>query len=312
LAGQLVECVPNISEGRDLVKVQAIAESIAGVPGVLLLGYESDPDHNRSVITFAGPPEAVREGAIRCAREAAARIDLRHHEGVHPRLGACDVIPFVPLCNATLDDCVELARQTAAALWKQARIPSYFYEHAAQPSRKPLEKVRRKGFEQRLTELDAFPPDTGGPGLHPTAGASCIGARGFLIAYNVELATADLEIARSVARSVRASSGGFSFVKAMGVKLRSRDQAQVSMNLIRFEAIPLEELYARIEEEAARLGTCVADSELVGFIPRKAYQQAPLFFERCRNFSTGRVIEERLRELGLPEPCLEIKRADRQ
>jgi glutamate formiminotransferase len=292
-----IECVPNFSEGRIPARAEAIANAIANTPGVHLLGWESDADHNRSVVTFAGPPQAVLEGAVHGAIKAAELIDLNHHQGVHPRLGAADVIPFVPLQGATMQDCTEVAHRAAELLWQRANLPSYFYEFAAQPERKPLEKVRRKGFEQRLQELETYPPDTGGPTLHPTAGASCIGARGFLIAYNVELETPDVAIAQEVARAVRGSSGGFPFVKAMGVKLETRQQAQVSMNLVRFAEVPMDLLFERIQKEAAARGAAVADCELIGFVPQQAYNQAPAFFERCRNFTPSRIIEVRLAEL---------------
>jgi len=288
----MIECVPNFSEGRDAAKVRAIVDAIASVPGVLLLGFESDQDHNRSVVTFAGEIDAVVEGAIRGAGKAAELIDLNRHEGVHPRVGAADVIPFVPLNignnAATMDDCIAAANRCGEEIWRRFGIPVYFYESAARrENRRPLQNVRRR-------EFDGAPPDIGGIASHPTAGASVVGARGFLIAYNVQLATTDPEIARAVARKIRESSGGFRFVKAMGLYLRSRDCAQVSMNLTNFAETPLDQVYNAIAAEAARLGTSIQSSQLVGFVPRRAFDMAPAFFERAQNFDQQRVIETRI------------------
>jgi glutamate formiminotransferase len=287
----MIECVPNFSEGRDTAKVQTIVDAIASVPGVLLLGWESDTDHNRSVVTFAGDPEAVLEGAIRGAGKAAELIDLNHHEGVHPRVGAADAIPFVPLAGATLHDCITIARRAGNRIWSQFGIPIYFYESAARiESRRPLQRVRRQGF-------DGAPPDIGTIASHPTAGASVVGARGFLIAYNVVLETADVEIAKTIARKIRESSGGFPFVKAMGVFLPSRGRAQVSMNLTNFAETPLDLVYQAITDEAARHDTAIQSSQLVGFIPRQAFDQSPDFFRHAANFDESRIIENRIASL---------------
>jgi glutamate formiminotransferase len=279
----MIECVPNFSEGRNAATVRKIVAAIEGVRGVLLLGWESDPDHNRSVVTFAGPDEAVLEGAIRGAGAAAEMIDLRNHEGVHPRVGAADVIPFVPLKDATMQDCVRVAHRAGAEIWRRFGVPAYFYEAAAlSENRKRLERVRRRGF-------DGQPPDVGDIAAHSSAGASVIGARDFLIAFNVNLETADAEVARGVAGRIRESSGGFRFVKAMGRYLESRKCAQISMNLTNFAATPLDLVYAAICSEAA-----VASSQLVGFIPRQAFEMFPDFFERAENFDESRVIETRI------------------
>jgi glutamate formiminotransferase len=287
-----VECVPNFSEGRDVAKMRAIVDAITSAPGVLLLGWESDIDHNRSVVTFAGEPDAVLEGALRGAGKAAELIDLNRHEGVHPRVGAADVIPFVPLAGATLADCVKIANRAGEELWRRFGVPVYFYESAARSERRrPLQNVRRQGF-------DGAPPDIGNIASHPTAGASVVGARGFLIAYNVVLETADIEIAKAIARKVRESSGGFRFVKAMGVYLPSRQRAQVSMNLTNFAETPLDLVYQTIVEVSARLGTAIQSSQLVGFIPRRAFDQSPDFFRHAAHFDESRVIETRVNELA--------------
>lgn len=281
----MIECVPNFSEGRDASKVARIVDAVARTPGVTLLGWESDIDHNRSVVTLAGPADAVLQAAVDAAGVAAQVIDLRAHQGVHPRLGAADVLPFVPLEDATLADCAALARRAAGELWLRHGIPSYFYESAS-PGKLPLEKVRRQGFEQRLADPALPAPDTGGPALHPTAGATCIGARNLLVAYNIDLETSDVAVAREIARRVRASGGGFPFVKAIGLYLPSRGRAQVSMNLTRFAEIPVEQLYAAVAALAP-----VHSSELIGLVPRAAFDRAPEFYRRCANFSDARILE---------------------
>jgi glutamate formiminotransferase len=287
----VIECVPNFSEGRDPQAIAAIAAAIEQVNGVALLGFESDADHHRSVITFAGEPAGVLEAAIRCVGKAGELIDLRKHLGAHPRVGATDVLPFVPLAGSTLDDCVRMAHQAGAEIWRRYSIPVYFYEEAARrPSRRHLQNVRRAGF-------DGQPPDIGDGAAHLTAGAVMVGARPFLIAYNINLATPDAAIARAIAVKIRESSGGFRFVKAMGLHLKSLNRAQVSMNLTNFAEISLNELYAAVEREAANLRTHILESELIGFIPRQAYDQAPAFFNRIRGFNESRIIEKRLIQL---------------
>jgi glutamate formiminotransferase len=284
----MLECVPNFSEGRDAAKVGSIVEAIRSVPGVLMLGWESDEDHNRSVVTFAGEAEAVLEGAIRGVGRAAELIDLSEHRGVHPRVGAADVVPFVPLNGSTMEESIAVAHRAGDEIWRRFGVPVYFYESAARdPDRKRLERVRRR-------EFDGKPADIGSIAAHPTAGASVVGARGFLIAFNVNLATADAAVARSIAAKIRESSGGFRFVKAMGRYLASRDCAQISMNLTNFAETPLEVLYAAIGEEAERLGTRVRSTQLIGFVPRRAFEMAPRFFRRAENFDESRVIETRI------------------
>ncbi|MBV8843908.1 MAG: glutamate formimidoyltransferase [Bryobacterales bacterium] len=287
----MIECVPNFSEGRDAAIVCAIVESIRATPGVLLLGWESDADHNRSVVTFAGTPEPVVEAAVRAAGKAAGLIDLAGHWGEHPRVGAADVIPFVPLAGASLEDCAKAAHRAGAELWSRFGIPVYFYEAAAlTPGRERLEKVRRR-------EFDGLPPDIGNLTAHPSWGASMVGARHILIAYNVLLETADTAIARAIAKKIRASSGGFPHVKAIGLFLASASRAQVSMNLTRFMETPLDRVFETIEAEAQRLGTRVLTGELIGFIPRRAYELFPAFFDRAENFNPARIIENRIEQL---------------
>lgn len=284
----MIECVPNFSEGSNQANVRAIVAAIESARGVLLLGYESDEDHNRSVVTFAGEADAVLEGAIRGAGKAAELIDLSVHRGVHPRVGAADVIPFVPMENATLADCVVLAHRAGEEIWRRFRVPVYFYEAAARtPERRRLERVRRRGF-------DGKPPDIGDVAAHSTAGAAVVGARDFLIAFNINLATPDAAVAQAIARKIRESSGGFPFVKAMGRHLASLNCAQVSMNLTNFAETPLDLVYRTIVEEAARHSTAIASSRLIGFIPRRAFEMFPQFFARAENFDESRVIETRI------------------
>jgi glutamate formiminotransferase len=266
VAHPLIECVPNFSEGRNQETLNAIDRAIRSVSGIMLLRSEMDPDHNRSVITFAGPPDAVAQGALRGIAAAVERIDLRRHTGVHPRIGAADVVPFVPLDGATLEECAAIAHRTGQAVWEKLGVPVYFYEAAAASlERVPLENVRRGGFER-----PALTPDLGGPALHPSAGASAIGARKLLVAFNVNLNTTDLSIAKAIARKIRASSGGLPFVKAMGVPLASRNQVQVSMNLTDFEQTPLRQVYEAVNEEASTRGISIAGTQIVGMIPRRA------------------------------------------
>ena len=287
----MLECVPNFSEGRDPKVVEAIATAIRQATGVALLGYEMDSDHNRSVFTFAGEAHAVVEAAVRGVECAAELISLSGHAGVHPRVGAADVVPFIPLDGATMDDAIAAAHRAGQKIWQRAGVPVYFYGQAAlRESRRRLEKVRRPGY-------DGFPQDVGNVPTHPTAGASVVGAREFLLAFNVDLKTADVNVAKEIAKRVRASSGGFEHVKAIGLYLASRQRAQVSMNLTNFAATNLEDLYQAIATSAAELGTQVADCEVIGFVPERAYQQDPAFFHRASNFNESRILERKLKQL---------------
>jgi glutamate formiminotransferase len=298
---KIVECVANFSEGRNRRVVDAISEAIAGTPGVAVLDESLDADHHRSVITFAGAPDTIGTGAIRAVAEAVELIDLNFHSGVHPRIGAADVVPFVPVAGVDLADCAEIAVEIGREIWERLRVPVYLYEAAARNrSRAALEKVRRGGFEVLRTEIEVDPerrPDFGEPRLHPTAGATVVGARKFLIAYNVNLKSPDANIARAIARKIRASSGGFPNVKAMGLFLESRGQAQVSMNLTDYEVTPIHVVYAAIEHEAAAHGVEIADSELIGLIPRRAMENTTEHFLKLRNFRAQSIVETRIAEL---------------
>lgn len=268
-----------------------MVDAIGSAKGVLVLGWELDRDHNRSVVTFAGPLDAVVEGAIRGAGRAAKLVDIGRHEGVHPRVGAADVIPFVPLDGGTMEQCVDAAHLAGREIWNRFHVPVYFYESAAKIiGRKRLERVRRPGF-------DGLPPDVGNVIAHPTAGAVVVGARRLLIAFNINLATRDVMIAQAVAKKIRESSGGFSFVKAIGLPLASRVCAQVSINFVNFAETPFDQVWDAVLHEAARLGTSVASSQLIGFVPRRAFEQAPDFFRRAENFDESRILETRIAQL---------------
>ena len=294
----LVECVPNFSEGRDSALVDALEHAIASVPGTLLLHRTSDPDHNRSVITFAAPPEAAIEAAVRAAAKSAELIDLNRQRGVHPRVGALDVFPFVPLGGTTLDDCAALARTAGSRIWNELGIPVYFYEAAAvRPGRVKLEDVRRGQFEglRESALLDPTKaPDLGGPGLHPTAGAVIVGARKILIAYNVNLKSTDLELAQSIAKRIRASNGGLPGIKALGLPLSSRGLVQVSTNITDFEKTPVHTVYLEVQRLAAEHDVEIEESELIGLMPRRALEMAAAGMLKLTNFESQRVIENRI------------------
>ncbi|HXX19401.1 MAG TPA: glutamate formimidoyltransferase [Candidatus Acidoferrum sp.] len=297
---RLVECVPNFSDGRDPAKLDAIVAAIRAVPGAYVLDRTSDADHNRSVITMAGEPDAVREAAVRAAGKAAELIDLTQQTGAHPRIGATDVVPFVPVEGVTIEDCVALAKQAAREIWERFHIPVYLYEAAAQrPERINLENIRRGQFEGLREEVLRNPdraPDVGEARLHPTAGATVVGARKFLIAYNINLDTSDVSIAKAIAKKIRFSSGGLPCVKAMGVDLRGRNLAQVSMNLTDFETTPVHRVFEEVKREAQSLGAGIAGSEIIGLIPKRAIEMTADYFLKIENFSPRMVLENRLEE----------------
>jgi len=291
----LVECVPNFSEGRDKAKVDAIVEAMK-VNGVYLLDREMDADHNRCVITLVGERDAIQEAAIRGVGKAAELIDLTKHQGAHPRMGAADVVPFIPIDGVTIEDCVAMAQHVGAEIWKRFQIPVYLYEAAARtPERTNLENIRRGQFEGIRDEIATNParrPDFGEPRVHATAGATVVGARKFLIAYNVFLNTPDVEIAKKVAKAVRFSSGGMRFVKGAGLLVRG--MAQVSMNLTDFEQTPVHRVFELVKREAARYGVMPVSSEIVGLIPKKALEQAAEWFLQVENFDSSLILENRL------------------
>jgi len=295
---RLIECVPNFSEGRDPAKVEAIVAAMSGVPGVYVLDREMDADHNRSVITLAGEPDAVAEAALLGVGKAMELIDLTKHTGAHPRVGATDVVPFIPIGGVTIEDCVALARRVGNEIWNRYRIPVFFYEAAAtRPERVNLENVRRGQFEGLREEMKKNidrQPDVGEPKVHPTAGVTVVGARKFLIAYNVNLNTSDVSIANKIAKAIRFSSGGLRHVKSMGVELKARNLAQVSINLTDFEQTPMHRVYEMVKREAERYGAMPVGSEIVGLVPKKALEMAADFFLQLENFSPAQVLENRL------------------
>ena len=295
LMSTLVECVPNFSEGRDKAKVDAIVAAMK-MDGVYLLDCEMDADHNRCVITLVGERELIQEAAIRGVGKAAELIDLNVHQGAHPRMGAADVVPFVPIEGVSIEDCVAMARQVGAEIWKRYQIPVYLYEVAATtPERQNLETIRRGQFEGIRAEITTNParkPDFGDPRVHPTAGATAVGARKLLIAYNVFLGTPDVQIAKSIAKAIRFSSGGLRFVKSAGFLVRG--MAQVSMNLTDFEQTPIQRVFEMVKREAARYGVSPVSSEIVGLIPRRALEAAAEWFLQVENLDSSLILENRL------------------
>src|SRR5436309_13907070 len=295
---RLIECVPNFSEGRDKSKVDALIQTMSKVPGVWVLDHEMDADHNRCVITLAGDPDAVAEAAILGTGKAMELIDMNEHKGAHPRVGATDVVPFIPVEGVTLEDSVALARNVGQEIWRRYRIPIFFYEAAAtRPDRVNLENVRRGQFEGMKEELKKNhdrQPDVGEPKMHPTAGVTVVGARKSLIAYNVNLNTSDVGVANKIAKAIRFSSGGLRYVKSMGVELKARNLAQVSINLTDFEQTPMHRVYEMVKREAERYGVMPVGSEIVGLVPKKAIEMAADFFLQLENFSPAQVFENKL------------------
>ena len=294
----LIECVPNFSEGRVSARIDALVAAMSGVPGAWVLDRHSDSDHNRTVITAAGNPEAVAEAALRGVGAASALIDLNRHQGAHPRIGATDVLPFVPIEGVTMEDCVALAHRVGHQIWERYQIPVYFYEAAAlRPERAALEQVRKGKFEglQQDAPLDpSRAPDVGGPSLHPTSGAIAVGVRKFLIAYNINLDTPDVSIAEKIARAIRTSGGGLPALKALGIALASRGITQVSMNLTDFEQTSLQQVYDAVRREAEHDSCAIAGSEIVGLVPRRALDTNADYFHALDNFSPAQILENRL------------------
>ncbi len=296
MSGPIVECVPNFSEGVDAGRVEAIVAAM-NVAGVHLLDWSMDPDHNRSVVTIAGEPAAVVEAAVRGAGKAVELINLSIQQGAHPRIGAADVIPFVPVKDIKLEQCVLLARQAGLEIWRRFGVPVYFYESAAsRPDRVNLENVRRGQFEELRDAVEKDPsrrPDLGGPGLHPTAGACAVGARRFLVAYNIYFNSTDVAVVRAIAKEIRASAGGLKGVKAMGVMAQGR--AQLSMNITDFGATPLSEVYRKVAGLAARHHVTMAEGEVIGLVPEAACERESDWMRQLVGFDEQtKVLERRL------------------
>jgi glutamate formiminotransferase len=294
----LVECVPNFSEGRNSQTVDRIAESITQVPTACVLDKHIDQDHNRSVITFVASHDHIVDAALAAVSTAAELIDMRTHRGEHPRLGATDVLPFVPIDDTTIDDCIKLAHKAGRRINDELSIPVYFYERAAlRPERKNLEDVRRGAFELLREQILFNPdraPDIGLPRIHETAGAIIVGARPFLIAFNVVLQSNDVAIARKISQSVRAKGGGLPFLKALGFQLHSRDLAQVSMNLVDYQVTGMGAAYDAVKREAEKLGVGIHSAEIVGLVPRDALDRNAAYFEKLVDFSEAKILEHQI------------------
>jgi glutamate formiminotransferase len=294
----IVECVPNFSEGRKTETVEQLARAISSVSTACVLDTHVDPDHNRSVITFVAAPEMIVEAALRAVGLAAELIDMHQHKGVHPRLGATDVLPFIPISGVTMEDCVALAHQAGERIAGELSIPVFFYERAAlMPDRVNLEDVRRGALELLREQIAVDPnraPDLGPLRVHETAGAIAIGARPFLIAFNINLRTTDVSIARRIARAVRARGGGLPFVKALGFELSTRGLVQVSMNIVNYEVTGLTQAYDAVSREAERAGVEIVSTEIVGLVPERALDKSAEYFQKLENFSENKIFEHRL------------------
>lgn len=294
----IIECVPNISEGTRPDVVAGIADALRAVPGLRVLDVQSDAVHNRSVLTLAGDAAALSVAVPLLFERAVAAIDLRRHTGEHPRIGAVDVVPFIPIDGVTMEECVALARDVAAQVARQVAVPVYLYEEAATtPERRNLENIRRGEFEGLAAKMaePGWVPDFGPATPHPTAGATVIGARPPLIAYNINLGTDRLDVAKKIAAAVRMSTGGLRFVKAMGLALDRRGMVQVSMNLTNFERTPVFRVFEMVKREAGRYGVPVVESEIVGLVPQAALLQAAEFYLQLEGFTANQVLENRLR-----------------
>lgn len=294
----LVECVPNFSEGRKPETVRLIAESIAAVQSACVLDTQLDPDHNRSVITFVASPKKVVAAAVNAVRRASELIDMRAHQGEHPRLGATDVLPFVPVRGVTMDDCVRVAHEAGEIIARELLIPVYFYEHAALRSeRVNLEDVRRGALEllrQQITTNPERAPDVGLAQVHDAAGAIAVGARPILIAFNVILRSSDINVARQIARKIRARNGGLPFLKALGFRLHTRGLVQVSMNLVNYEVTGMAAAYDAIQREAELIGVEIESAEIVGLVPRDALDPEAAYFSKLENFSETKILEHQI------------------
>lgn len=295
---QIVQCVPNISEGRRLDVVERIVDQIRQTAGVQLLDYSSDHDHNRSVITFVGDLLSVQEAALRMTAKAVELINMEEHQGAHPRIGAVDVVPLIPIEGVTMQECVEAAVELAKRITAELGVPTYLYgEAAAKPSRRNLSNIRRGQYEglKKSIGQEERHPDFGSPQLHPSAGATVVGARLPLIAFNVNLGIDRKEVADQIARCVRERNGGFKNVKAMGVVLEERRQVQVSMNLENYHDTPIYRVLEAIRREAARYGVPVVGTEIVGLIPQQALVDVAAWYLQLESFDPQQVLENRLR-----------------
>lgn len=297
--GRIVECVPNFSEGRNKEIIEEIVEEVRKVKGAKLLDYSSDEDHNRTVVTFVGGPEAVEEAAFNLAKKASELIDMRKHKGGHPRMGATDVIPFIPIKDITTAECVEISKRVGKRIGEELSIPVYLYEDSATcPLRKNLSDIRKgqyEGFFEKIKDKN-WQPDFGPCVMNERSGVTAVGARVPLVAFNVNLGTSDIEIANKIARNVRFIGGGLRFVKAMGVKLEQRNIVQVSMNLVNYEKTAVYRAFEMVKMEAKRYGVPVVGSEVIGLVPMKALIDCAEYYLQIENFSMDQVLEKRIAE----------------
>ena len=296
---KLVECVPNFSEGINKDVIEKIVDEVRKVEGVKLLDYSSDTDHNRTVVTFIGDPESVKEAAFNLAKKASELIDMRVHKGGHPRMGATDVVPFIPVSEVTMEECVEIAREVGKRIGEELNIPVYLYESAAtRPERVNLADVRKgqyEGFFEKIKD-ENWKPDFGPCEMNVKSGATAVGARPPLVAFNVNLGTSNFEIADKIAKTVRHIGGGLRYVKAMGVKLEERNIVQVSMNLTNYEKTAIYRAFEMIKMEAQRYGVPVVGSEIVGLVPMKALIDCAEYYLQIENFSMDQILEKRIME----------------
>jgi glutamate formiminotransferase len=297
---KIVESVPNFSEGRKKEVVQAIVDEAAKIKNVYVIDWSMDYDHNRSVVTMIGDPDDVVDALFNMTKKASELIDLTKHQGEHPRMGATDVIPFVPIRNISVKECVELSKTLGKRIGEELKIPVFLYEKSAtKDSRKNLSNIRKGQFEGFFEKIkkDEWKPDFGSDTVHPTAGVTAVGAREFLIAYNIYLNTTDVSIADKIAKSIRHVSGGFRYVKALGFEIKERSAVQVSMNLTNFKKTPIYRVFELVKREAARYGVMVTSSEIVGMVPMQAFVDVADFYLQLENFDQSRIIENKLIDL---------------
>ena len=292
---KIVKCIPNFSEGCNQEVINQLVQAGKSVPGVSLLDYSSDISHNRSVFTLVGDPAGIGEAAFNLCKIASENIDMTKHKGEHPRMGAADVIPFVPIQDVSVEECVELSKAVARRIWEDLKIPVFLYEYSAShPDRQNLASIRKGEFEGLPEKLlqEEWAPDYGERKIHPTAGASAVGARPPLVAFNVNLGTSDLEIAKKIAKTIRGAAGGYKYCKAIGIKLEDRNIAQVSMNMVNYEGTPLYRVFEAIRFEAQRWGVPIVGSEIIGLLPAKALVDAAEYYLQIENFDYNKQILE--------------------
>ncbi|NLD34219.1 MAG: glutamate formimidoyltransferase [Clostridiales bacterium] len=292
---KLIECIPNFSEGRNQAVIDGLTAVAKSVPGVSLFDVQSDESHNRCVYTLVGSPEGIEEVAFLLAKKAMETIDMTKHEGAHPRMGATDVIPFVPTMDVTVEECVAMSKRVAQRIWDELKIPSFLYEDSASsPDRVNLAAVRKGQFEGMPEKLQQpeWAPDYGERAIHPTAGIIAIGARMPLVAFNINLDTDDVEIAKAIAKTIRGSSGGYKYCKALGVKIEERNMAQVTMNMVNYEGTPLYRVYEAVRFEAERWGVKIIGTEIVGLTPAKALIDAAEYYLKIENFDCRKQVLE--------------------